>query len=66
MTLPAPDPAQIDEANAICPACDKPVAYKWVRNGGFLPEPHNVLIADSVFHAECWEIEEENIQCLSK
>jgi hypothetical protein len=41
------------EEMATCPRCRKPVAYKWER--GFVSEPHNVLVADSVFHAECWD-----------
>jgi hypothetical protein len=38
---------------ASCPYCKKPVSYKW--DGGFVSEPHNVLIADWVFHTECWD-----------
>ena len=42
-----------EDCDAICSICDKPVAYKWLN--GFVSEPHNVLIADQVFHTECWD-----------
>ena len=49
---PAPE---ADQGQSVCPICKEPVAFKWVRGGGFVSEPHNVLIADCVFHAECWD-----------
>lgn len=45
----------VEDCTATCPACGKPVEYKWVTGNGFVSEPHNLLIADSVFHASCWE-----------
>lgn len=47
--------AAADQETADCPFCGKPVAYKWVPGGGFVSEPHNVLLADSVLHAACFE-----------
>jgi hypothetical protein len=40
----------IDQAT--CPYCRKPVDYEW--DNGFISSPNNVLVADWVFHAECW------------
>lgn len=43
----------------ICPYCRKRVRYRW--DNGFVPEPHNVLVADWVYHAMCWnKMVEEN------
>jgi hypothetical protein len=46
-----------DQEATPCPRCGRPVAWKWATDphGGFLSEPHNVLVADCVFHAECWD-----------
>ena len=47
-------PAQGEEINhVVCPKCQRPVSYRWKE--GFIPEPHNVLVANAVFHTECWE-----------
>lgn len=37
----------------VCPKCGKEVTFKW--DGGFVTEPHNVLVADWVFHTKCWD-----------
>jgi len=48
----------IEEDTTICPYCGLTVSYKW--EDGFIVEQHNVLIANSVFHAKCWaDIEKE-------
>jgi hypothetical protein len=46
-----------DQESSTCPRCGKPVAWKWATGprGGFVSEPHNALIADCVYHAECWD-----------
>lgn len=36
-----------------CPQCGKLVTYKWDK--GFIPESHNTLVADCVYHAACWD-----------
>lgn len=46
-------PEEPEQCETECPYCHKPVAYKWQK--GFIAEPHNVLIADSVWHGECWD-----------
>jgi transposase len=39
--------------HAICPYCGDAVDYAW--ENGFISQRHNVLIADCVYHACCWE-----------
>lgn len=48
----------MEEDATICPYCQLTVSYKW--HNGFITEPHNVLIADWVYHSKCWnkQIEE--------
>lgn len=36
-----------------CPYCNEPVTYRW--EDGFVSEPHNILVADCICHAECWD-----------
>lgn len=57
MTTPSDNPSLFDSESSPCPRCGLPVAWKWALGprGGFMAEPHNVLVADIVFHAECWD-----------
>lgn len=36
-----------------CPHCGLPVEYQW--DEGFISSPKTVLIADWVYHDECWD-----------
>lgn len=40
-----------------CPYCDEPVTYRWEND--FVSELHNILVADCVWHAECWDKQQE-------
>jgi len=37
-----------------CAECLVPVETRWIKNGGLLPGDY-VLIADFIFHLECWD-----------
>ena len=55
--MSAPAPEAVHQHEATCPRCRAPVPYKWATGprGGFVSEPHNALVVDSVFHAHCWD-----------
>ncbi len=38
-----------------CPYCHGPVIANWVVGGGILSDPSYVLVADWLFHTECWD-----------
>lgn len=46
---------EIDDVPCRCPYCGKTVVGKWQRNAGMLSDPAYVLVADWLFHAECWD-----------
>jgi hypothetical protein len=41
-------------ASTTCPRCNKPVNYDFIIGGGILPSLDYDLIADTIFHSECW------------
>ena len=46
---------EIDDVPCRCPYCGKTVVGRWERNAGMLSDPDQVLIADWLFHAKCWD-----------
>ena len=47
-----------------CPYCMKPVLTCWVKGGGMVSDPDVTLIADWVYHSECWDKQvEEHPPC---
>ena len=48
---------EYDQETSQCPVCSKPVTWNWARGlyHGFITEKHNVLMADCVYHSECWD-----------
>lgn len=52
--------SDIELNETLCPYCKKPVRWYWKRNGGFLSRPSVTLIADTVYHSVCFDIEYDN------
>lgn len=47
---------EFEEEVTKCPECGQDVTTLWLKNGrGCLSRPEYVLIADWVFHSECWD-----------
>jgi len=47
---------EIEQAFYRCPYCKNLVSTHWIVGGkGMLSEPHVALIADWVYHTECWD-----------
>jgi hypothetical protein len=38
-----------------CAECLEPMTYLWVPGGGIVSSPEYVLVADWIFHSNCWE-----------
>lgn len=50
-----------EKITTTCPYCGKEVISTWIKNGGMLRDPNNVLVADWIFHTVCWDkMVEEN------
>lgn len=45
----------IEEIALKCPYCNEIVLIKWVTGGGMLRDAHSTLVADVVYHNECWD-----------
>lgn len=45
----------IEELASKCPYCDEVVISKWIKGGGMLSNPNNVLVADWIYHGSCWD-----------
>jgi hypothetical protein len=41
-------------AETQCPECLEPLTYLWVPGGGIVSSPEYVLVADWMFHSQCW------------
>ena len=52
-----------EDVRTICPRCGKPVTFKWRES--FVSEPHNVPVASSVLHVECWDEMGEALRCIA-
>ena len=52
-----------EDVSTVCPRCGKPVTFIW--QGGLVSEPHNVLVASSVLHVECWDEMGEALRCIA-
>jgi hypothetical protein len=46
---------QYEEELTDCPFCGAPVRSLWVPQGGCLPSPDYVLVADWIIHTDCWD-----------
>jgi hypothetical protein len=46
-----------EQLEQMCPYCKKPVYFIW--NNGVVPSDEHVLIADWIYHTECWDKEVE-------
>jgi hypothetical protein len=46
--------AEAETFHSACPYCKKAVATRWTSRG-CLPSPDYVLVADGVFHSDCWD-----------
>lgn len=46
---------ETEELVTVCPYCTKPVTSLWVKGGGCLSSSAYVLVADWVFHGDCWD-----------
>lgn len=56
-----PSPAKIDLFESTCPFCRQKVRSFWVDGGGMLSRPSITLVADCIYHSECWDkLVEEN------
>jgi hypothetical protein len=43
----------LEEFTSPCAECNVKITLKW--DNGLIPEAHYVLIADWVYHTECWD-----------
>jgi hypothetical protein len=60
-----PDEIEVDIID--CAECGVPIKTLWVKNKGLLPSPDYLLIADSIFHPDCWNrMVERGERCLSR
>lgn len=41
-------------ATTVCPYCNKPVEYFYIKDRGILRSSTYDLIADTIFHSSCW------------
>jgi hypothetical protein len=46
--------SEIETIKTACPFCGKPVESLWVPGGGCLARPEYTLIADWIYHTDCW------------
>jgi len=53
-------PEKIELLADICPHCQKQVNYLW--DEGVIPNESYVLIANWLYHRECWQKTEKEIQ----
>jgi hypothetical protein len=47
-----------------CPHCSYPVRVRWRAGGGVIPDPSYVLVADWVYHSQCWDRATADRPCL--
>lgn len=49
-------PAQPVRIMETCAGCKKPIPTWWMNDGsGMISKPEYLLVADWVYHAECWK-----------
>jgi hypothetical protein len=47
-------PVEIEAEIVDCAECGVPIKTLWVKNNGLIPSEDYLLIADWIFHPDCW------------
>lgn len=47
--------SDVEELTDNCPYCGNPVTYQYLKGGGVISRSEYTLIADWVYHSDCWD-----------